>query len=48
MPRLALVLLLSGVLSLPVLAWTKAGHMVTGAIAYDVLKKDSSETLAVA
>jgi len=30
----------------PALAWNKAGHMVTGAIAYDVLKKDSPDTIA--
>jgi hypothetical protein len=28
------------------LAWYNAGHMVSGAIAYDVLKKDSPDTIA--
>jgi hypothetical protein len=27
------------------LAWNKAGHMVSGAIAYDILKKESPELL---
>jgi hypothetical protein len=29
-------------------AWNKAGHMVTGSIAYSVLKKESPDTLAAA
>jgi S1/P1 Nuclease len=30
----------------PVCAWNKAGHMVTGAIAYQVLKHDDEKTIA--
>ena len=30
----------------PLFAWNKAGHMVSGAIAYAVLKQDNQEVLA--
>lgn len=29
----------------PVVAWNKAGHMTTAAIAYDTLKKDNPKVL---
>lgn len=48
MRRFALAVPFLLLLGSPALAWTKAGHMVTGAIAYDVLKQDSTETLAAA
>lgn len=48
MRRFACALPAFVLLASPVFAWTKAGHMVTGAIAHDVLKQDSPETLAAA
>ena len=36
----------SVLLALPAFAWNKPGHMVTGAIAYDVLKKEDPAALA--
>src|SRR6266542_1575964 len=48
MSRLLAALTMLLATSSPLWAWTKAGHMVTGAIAYDVLKQDSPETLAAA
>jgi hypothetical protein len=34
--------------SMPALAWNKPGHMVIGAMAYDVLKADNPQALATA
>lgn len=47
MPFRPLIVLLGLALSAgPVLGWNKAGHMVSGAIAFDLLKQDSPETIA--
>ena len=41
-----LTVLLTLALTTQALAWNKAGHMVSGAIAYAVLKQDHPDTLA--
>lgn len=41
----SLTVMLAGWSANPALAWNKAGHMVTGAIAYSVLKQDSPPTI---
>lgn len=43
---LPIALLTIAFLTSPALAWNKPTHMVSGAIAYDVLKQDSPETIA--
>ena len=45
---LSAALSLSAAVSLPAtcLAWTQAGHMTTGAVAYDTLKEDDPQALA--
>ena len=48
MPRFLSALVVVIALAAPGFAWNKAGHMVTGAIAYNVLKDDSPEVLAKA
>lgn len=42
----ATALLLCALLAAPALGWNKAGHMTSGAIAYQVLKKESPATIA--
>ena len=44
--RLPSIALLAVLLASPALAWNKPTHQVIGAIAYDVLKQDSPETIA--
>lgn len=43
--RLLTIFVLSFLLASPAFAWTKSGHMVTGAIAYDVMQRDNPEAL---
>jgi hypothetical protein len=43
---LALALLIALSIAAPVQAWNRAGHMVTGAIAYQVLETESQPTIA--
>ncbi len=49
MPRIIinmpLTLAITGWMSAPVHAWNRAGHMTSGVIAYQVLKKESPETI---
>lgn len=45
---LALCLLADCVAAVPLYAWNKPGHMISGAIAYDVLKKEDPKSLAKA
>lgn len=46
MNRILLGALLMVLMAAPVHAWNRAGHMVTGAIAYQVLKQDDEKTIA--
>src|SRR5687767_6278383 len=46
MARRMLATLLLLVIARPALAWNKPGHMVVGAIAYDVLAKEDPQALA--
>src|SRR5262245_30269659 len=41
-----IIVLCLGLTAVPAHAWSVAGHMASGAIAYQVLKADSPETLA--
>src|SRR5689334_23050616 len=42
----SMIVALSATAALPVRAWNKPGHMVIGAIAYDVLAKEDPKALA--
>src|ERR1035438_10458108 len=41
----SLVALLTALLPSPAHAWNRAGHMVTGAVAFQVLKQDDDKTI---